>query len=635
MANWVGKVSSDGAAGKTIKGLFDDSLSQQLSTQQQTDQWQAGDIVSVSVSVSVGNSLQFLASADSALATVYQTLAELGLNPHHPQDCYHEARGWLEDPGLDDPSLQDLTHLPFVTIDNEDSKDLDQAVYAEAPETGLEKPGSSREDCLQVFYALADASYYVRPGSALFEEAMKRAVTYYTPVLSVPMLPRELSEDLVSLNPNVVRRAVVFVMDIDRQGELISTTIQRARIQSVAKLSYAGVQQFYDADNGATHHPYSSRPFAESLRLLRETGLRRLQHAEKRNVVEYNRSEASVGLLQSSAEAANSPSVAAQTSPASMRKKGFVISLRNRLDSEQYNEQVSLMCNMEGARLLKQHSQNSEELQSIFRIHSPPLETRLQDLQTHIEQLSHLHALDPVWIWDGETQLADYLQTITSIVDHEQPALAPILQSIERLILLTNRASFFSAEPGPHHALGVDVYARFSSPMREMVGIFTHKELLDCLDLQSDVTTSPNALSSADSDRVIRRSIIEKANQAKKLQKKLDQEFRLFAIDDYLHHDLTLGEQQRPARAGTIMGIRRGRVYVSLDGFGIDIKLYLSDLSEHFQTQYVVDGLTAVPESAGPKAGSNPVLKVGQRINIRVNHFDKANRRFILLPVTR
>jgi len=70
-----------------------------------------------------------------------------------------------------------LTHLPFVTIDNTDSRDLDQAVYVEYVDTAAD---SSHQQAT-VYYALADASYYVKPGSALFKEAMRRGVTYYAP----------------------------------------------------------------------------------------------------------------------------------------------------------------------------------------------------------------------------------------------------------------------------------------------------------------------------------------------------------------------------------------------------------------------------------------------------------------------
>ena len=100
---------------------------------------------------------------------------------------HEEVAALVASPGLDDRSLVDRRSLPFITIDNEDSRDLDQALCIQRVVSGG----------YAVFYALADASYYVRPGGALFVEAVRRAASYYLPGFSVPMLPRALCEGIV------------------------------------------------------------------------------------------------------------------------------------------------------------------------------------------------------------------------------------------------------------------------------------------------------------------------------------------------------------------------------------------------------------------------------------------------------
>lgn len=109
----------------------------------------------------------------------------LQLRTEFPADVLAETDALLKNPGIDDPALLDRTSIPFVTIDNAHSKDLDQAVHVSREGTGF-----------LVAYAIADASFYVRPGSALFREAMSRGASYYFPGFSVPMLPRPLSEGL-------------------------------------------------------------------------------------------------------------------------------------------------------------------------------------------------------------------------------------------------------------------------------------------------------------------------------------------------------------------------------------------------------------------------------------------------------
>ncbi|MBX2884294.1 MAG: RNB domain-containing ribonuclease, partial [Granulosicoccus sp.] len=127
---------------------------------------------------------------------ITQLLHRLEINTEHSSASMAEVEHLLQNDGLDDPELIDLTHLPFVTIDNPDSRDLDQALLIER-----------HAERYRIRYALADASFYVKPHSALFQEALTRGSSYYTPTVAIPMLPVELSEGLISLNPNVSRRA--------------------------------------------------------------------------------------------------------------------------------------------------------------------------------------------------------------------------------------------------------------------------------------------------------------------------------------------------------------------------------------------------------------------------------------------
>lgn len=597
MQEWIGQLN-DGV----IRGLFESDKRASLAEVQPPGQpLKQGDIVRVELAHS-RTKVTRVAAADSSQATVYRELAERSLNPCHSQQCEREAQRWLEAPGFDANDLQDLTHLPFVTIDNADSRDLDQALYIDR----------DSHDQLHVHYALADASYYVRPGSALFDEAVARAVTYYVPGLAVPMLPRALSEDLVSLNPDVPRRALVFTMIVSITGDAIKTEVCRALIMSRAKLAYDSVQEFYDAEaqsqrtGQSNQHVYATTEYTESLFNLQRVGQRRIQHAQQRDVVDYQRHEPRIVFNK--------------------QQTGFAIELRRRSDCEKYNEQVSLLCNMEGARLLEDlHQHKHSILQSIFRVHSPPLQERLGELRHSIRQLCDAHELTDEWRWQPAQPLADYLSSLPASgpatdLQKNDSQNADLRRAIERMILLTNRASFFSDEPGPHHALGVESYARFSSPMREIAGIFTHKELLEALQLEPASDTS--------TDEQLQQTIVNEANAAKRQQKELDNEFHLKAIDSYFHDDLSLPQTDRPVRSAVIMGMRGGRMYAAVHGFGTDVKVYLDDLGQHFNTRYQVDGVRVVPQQSGA-----PVFKIGDRINLQLQRYDAGNRRFVLLPV--
>ncbi len=112
----------------------------------------------------------------TARAKIYALTARQRLDPIHSDAAMTEARLLATEPGIDDPALTDLTHLPFVTIDEESSRDLDQALC-------IQRAGAD----FVVWYAIADAAWFVRPGSALFQEALERGATLYLPGLVVPL----------------------------------------------------------------------------------------------------------------------------------------------------------------------------------------------------------------------------------------------------------------------------------------------------------------------------------------------------------------------------------------------------------------------------------------------------------------
>lgn len=498
-----------------------------------------------------------------------------------PPEVLSELKVFEKNPGLDDPSLEDLTHLPFVTIDNTDSKDLDQAMYLEGEQDGY-----------TVYYALADASYFVRPGSALFSEALKRGASYYLPGLSIPMLPRKLSEGLVSLNPDVDRRSLVFVMRLDKRGAVLDTKIVRARVHSVAKLSYSGVQRFFDDPESS---PLSSQTYTRSLELLRQVGELRLADAKRRDVVRYNRQETEVERTDSG---------------------NWAIVTRERLDVDSWNEQISLMCNSQGAKILAKYSE-SDLAQSIYRIHEPPEQKSLERLQLVLESIARTHHLDPAaWCWEPKAKsLAHFLEDLPDV-----PSTKRIREVVQRQALLVNHRSVYSAEPGLHYALGVTPYARFSSPMREMVGIFTHKEALEKLHLLPDSHDNKE-------DEELRERIIQVANQAKELQRRLTKDIMGLAMDQLLRKDLDLPRKKRPRHMATLMGISPTRMYVKLDDPPADLKIYLEKLS--------TTGKKLIPSEDGVNlldSEGKVRYRVGDPLEVTVDSYDKRRRRWHLLP---
>src|SRR5262249_45546478 len=162
---------------------------------------------------------------------------------------------------------------------------------------------------------------YARPGSALLEEALVRGSSVYFPGFSVPMLPRELSEGIVSLNEDALRRALVFVVDLDEHAGVTSHSLVGARVRSRRKLTLRGVGGFLLAPEGS---PLSGTEIADSVRLFGEVGAARAKHEDRRKMVQYRRVESTVTLAKNGSLAIRSG---------------------DRGASERATEQISILCN--------------------------------------------------------------------------------------------------------------------------------------------------------------------------------------------------------------------------------------------------------------------------------------------------
>jgi len=170
--------------------------------------------------------------------------AEFGLVDEFPDEALAEARTATDRFASE---RDDRTDLPVVTIDPPGSMDLDQALHLERTDTGF-----------VLHYAIADVYAVVEPGGALDLETHRRAQTFYLPDGSVPLHPRVLSENAASLLPGAVRPAVLWRIEMDEYAEPVAISVSRARVRSVARLDYAGVQR--DADAGTLHPSIAALP---------------------------------------------------------------------------------------------------------------------------------------------------------------------------------------------------------------------------------------------------------------------------------------------------------------------------------------------------------------------------------------
>ena len=512
---------------------------------------------------------------------------ELELETDPDPEVEREVAAHVRDPWLD-IGTTDETGVAYVTIDNPDSRDLDQAVHVARDGDGW-----------LVRYAIADASFYAPVGSALWRRSLARGSSFYLPHRAVPMLPEPMSEGIISLNPAVVRRAVRFAMRVAGNGTCTNVDVERVRIRSRAKLSYEGVQDHLDGRPSVERTRVEDAIVADagvgvSLRAMVDVGEALLQAARERDTTPIERTESTISIDPDD--------------PARLR----VVS-RERLDVERYNEQISLLFNLEGARVLQGLSRSTDDVQAVYRVHLPPMSERLDGLAEILAAVARRRALDGRWTWrPGAGDLGDFVRGLP-----DDPRWDRMRSAVHRQVRYTFRSSSYRARSGPHHALGVDGYARLSAPMREVVGVFSHKELAEGLGW-----AEPR---SAAADAITRDAVIAAAQRSRQTQRAIDKRVELMALDQIFAADVRRPVDDRAWLLGTVIGVRATRLYVALDGFALDVKVYVRDLEARLGGR-----LTEVDDVA--LVGDDGVARfvLGDGVALRVEAWDAGRRRYVL-----
>ncbi len=345
-------------------------------------------------------------SVVSDVAPTWQGLREeLGVRDAFPPDVLAEAEDAARSPRM--PDL-DRTDLPFVTIDPEGSRDLDQALAIERRSGGY-----------RVHYAIADVAAFVRPDGPLDAEAHRRGVTLYAPDRNVPLHPDVLSAGAASLLADQIRPALLWSLDLDAHGELVATEVRRAQVRSRRQLAYPEVQQLLDTGRAG-----------EELDLLREVGRLRQARAEERGAVHLPTPEQ---------EVADGP----DGRPC--------LVFRAQLPTEAWNAEISLLTGMAAARLMLDGGIG------LLRTLPPPDPTEVDSVRR-----SAL-ALDQPW-----PAAAPYAEVISAL-DPGLPEAAALLTFAARLL---RGAAYTAFEgPPPEQALHSAVaapYAHCTAPLRRL-----------------------------------------------------------------------------------------------------------------------------------------------------------------------
>lgn len=380
----------------------------------------------------------------------------MGLPEGFPSAVLSEAREAAARAPEETPSRKDRRDLDLVTIDPEGSKDLDQAFCGAAVEGGF-----------RIHYAIADLGHFIDPGSELEKESQVRGRTLYCPDARIPLYPQVLSEDAASLLAAQVRPAILWTMDVDREGRVTSTVVERAVVRSRRQTTYRQVQEELDSGNASA-----------SLRVLRDVGILREQVEQARGGVDLKIPEQEVH----------------------RGEDGFDLVYRSHLPVEGWNAQISLMTGMAASELMLAHG-----VGLLRTLPAPPQEA--------VETLRR-SALGLGLAWPPTQTYQEFIRSLDPGEPHEAAVL-----SLGRSLFRGVGYTFFegAAPDNPyHHALAAP-YTHVTAPLRRMadrlnnelvVGLSQGKQPSDWL--LERLTEAPEVMKKADqTDRELQSRIVD------------------------------------------------------------------------------------------------------------------------------
>ncbi len=322
----------------------------------------------------------------------------------------------------------DLRKLPFVTIDGEDAKDFDDAVYCEKRAKGG----------WVLYVAIADVSHYVKLHTALDKEALNRGNSVYFPGQVIPMLPEVLSNELCSLKPEVNRLTLVCEMEITATGKIGGYKFHEGVIHSHARLTYNQVYAMAEQGDAELQKTYKKLlPHIQELfsvyRVLHTARL-------KRGAIDFDLPETKIIF-------------------GTDRKIERIVALM-RNDAHRLIEECMLCANICAARFLSKN-----ECPGLFRVHEGPTAAKLLDLRKFLGELGlALPGAD-------EPKPRDYAELLTKIASR------PDARLIQTVLLRSLSQAVYSPDNKGHFGLAFDAYAHFTSPIRRYPDLLVHRAI--------------------------------------------------------------------------------------------------------------------------------------------------------------
>ena len=418
----------------------------------------------------------------------------------------------------DKTSRWDLRALPLVTIDGEDARDFDDAVYCAPTPKGW-----------RLVVAIADVAHYVRAGSALDAEARRRGTSVYFPGRVIPMLPEALSNGLCSLRPEEDRLCVACEMFIDRDGRILRSRFREALMRSHARLVYEEVAGVLASRRGEAAVRLGIAP--EHLRHLHALFSVLHRARGRRGALDFDTAETRV-LLDEAGEV-------------------VAIEARRRTDAHRLIEECMIAANVAAARFLARHQRLF-----LYRVHEGPTKEKAEELRAFLAPLG-------LRLGGGERpRPQDYAQLIERIQSRSDAAL------VHTVLLRSLAQAVYSPVNSGHFGLALSGYSHFTSPIRRYPDLVAHRSIKEVLRAGSD-PGSPRPGGDM-------RSLGEHASMTERRAEEATREVEFRLKCRFMQG--RIGEVHH----GQVSGVTGFGLFVTLEDLGVDGLIHVSALGADY-----------------------------------------------------
>ena len=477
-------------------------------------------------------------------------IAKHGIPHIFPEEVLEEAPRTAKIK-LSEKAREDLRHLPIVAIDPADARDHDDAIWAEPDGQGG----------FNAVVAIADVSFYVRPGSALDREARKRGNSVYFPDRVVPMLPEVLSADVCSLKEGEDRAAMACHLHIDAEGKVNKFRFTRALVRIAHNIAYEDAQKAVDEGNP----PEFLANLWAAWKALADA-----RHA--RDPLELELPERRVVL----------------------NEKGQIaeIAIRERLDAHRVVEDFMIAANVAAAKALE-----AKTAPVVYRIHEPPSREKLIALRDYLATMGKKLALGQV-VTPGL-----FNRMLKDISDEAEKAL------VMEAVLRSQTQAYYGPANAGHFGLSLGSYAHFTSPIRRYSDLLVHRALVDAYKLEQPTPPGsiPPTSGLSDRDRASLQQVSDAISQTERRAMEAERD----TIDRYVAAWLS-------ARVGEVFdtritGVQAFGFFATIVGLGGDGLVPISTLGrEYFRHDEAAQALVGSDSGTTFASGDRLKLKLAE-----------------------